>query len=101
MPEGDSVRRASHALTALVGERIVASAPHPRGSHVARAIDGRVLEGVDPVGKNLLLRFEGDLLVHSHLGMRGRWSLVPRRELLLPRTWLDQVEALTGPLERR
>jgi len=27
-----------------VGERVEASAPHPRGSGVARAIDGRVLE---------------------------------------------------------
>ena len=51
-----------------MGERVEASSPNPRGqvTNVARAIDGRVLEAVDAVGKNLLLRFEGDVTVRSH-----------------------------------
>jgi len=57
MPEGDTVHRAAAALRVLAGERIEAESPHPRGeaTGVARAVDGRRLESVDAVGKNLLL----------------------------------------------
>lgn len=87
MPEGDSIRRAARALAALVGEIIAASAPHPRGSLVARAVDGRMLEAVDAIGKNLLLRFDG-VVVHSHLGMKGRWRVVPAGTPLHGLPWL-------------
>jgi len=77
MPEGDSLHRAAARLRVLVGERLEAESPHPRGAAtgVARAVDGRVLEAVDAVGKNLLLRFEGGLVVRSHLRMSGRWRV--------------------------
>ena len=88
MPEGDSIRRAAGRLGALAGSRVEASAPHPRGTAVARAVDGRVLEAVEPRGKNLLLRFEGGIVVHSHLGMTGRWRVVPSGTPLSGRPWL-------------
>jgi endonuclease-8 len=44
---------------------------------VAAAVDGRVLEGVEAVGKHLLLRFEGGIVVRSHLRMSGRWRVEP------------------------
>jgi endonuclease VIII len=88
VPEGDSVRRAAAALSRLAGERIEATAPHPRGATVAGAIDGRVLETVEPVGKNLLLHFDGGLVVHSHLGMVGRWRVVPVGAAAHGRPWL-------------
>ena len=61
VPEGDSLHRAARRLQVLVGERIEAESPNPRGqvTGVARAVDGRRLESVDAVGKHLLLRFEG------------------------------------------
>ena len=34
--------------------------------------------GVEAVGKNLLLRFEGGVVLRSHLRMRGRWRVGPR-----------------------
>lgn len=37
-------------------------------------LDGRALDGVEALGKHLLLRF-GDLVLHSHLGMSGSWHL--------------------------
>ena len=79
MPEGDTVHRAAGALGLLAGDRIEAESPHPRGAltGVARAIDGRLLESVEAVGKNLLLRFEGGLTVRSHLRMSGRWRVQP------------------------
>ncbi len=45
---------------------------------VAERLDGRRLIRVEAVGKNLLLRFEGGLVLRSHLRMRGRWQLLQR-----------------------
>jgi endonuclease VIII len=77
VPEGDSLHRIAGRLQVLVGERVEAESPNPRGlaSGVARAVDGRVLERVEAVGKNLLLRFEGGVVVRSHLRMSGRWRV--------------------------
>ena len=77
MPEGDSLRRAAHRLQALVGERVAVEAPHPRAAvkGVAERLDGRRLLAVEAAGKNLLLRFEGDVVLRSHLRMRGRWQV--------------------------
>lgn len=91
MPEGDILHRASRALQPLVGERIEAESPHPRGAltGVARRVDGRVLESAEAVGKNLLLRFEGGVTVRSHLRMSGKWRVVPRGSALgALRPWL-------------
>jgi endonuclease-8 len=43
---------------------------------------------VEPVGKNLLLRFDGDVVVHSHLGMKGRWRVVRTGTALRGLPWL-------------
>ena len=82
MPEGDSLHRIAVGLRVLVGERLEAESPNPRGraTGVARAVDGRLLEAVDAFGKNLLLRFEGDVVVRSHLGMNGRWRVRRRTD---------------------
>ena len=79
MPEGDTVHRLAVRLQVLVGERVQAQSPHPRGlaTGVARAVDGRLLEAVDAVGKHLLLRFEEGVVVRSHLRMSGRWRIAP------------------------
>ena len=92
MPEGDSIHRAAARLSILVGDRIEAESPHPQGlaTGVARAVDGRQLEGVEAVGKNLLLRFEGGVVLRSHLRMSGRWRVDPRgaRARRVGRPWL-------------
>src|SRR5215471_8964269 len=77
MPEGDSLHRAAIRLQPLVGHRVSASSPNPRGlaTGVARVVDGRVLESVEAIGKHLLLRFEGGVTVRSHLRMTGRWRI--------------------------
>ena len=90
MPEGDSLHRAAARLQPLVGQRISASSPHPRGqlTGVAAAVDGRLLESVEAVGKNLLLRFEGGVVVRSHLRMNGRWRVGAAEERRAGRPWL-------------
>lgn len=90
MPEGDALHRAAARLQPLVGQRIEAESPHPQGAAtgVARVVDGRVLEGVEAVGKHLLLRFEGGVVLRSHLRMSGRWRVGPRGGELRGRPWL-------------
>ncbi len=80
MPEGDSLHRAARRLQVLVGERVAVETPHPRASaeRLAERLDGRRLESVEAVGKNLLLSFEGGLVLRSHLRMRGRWQVRAR-----------------------
>jgi endonuclease-8 len=82
VPEGDSLHRAARRLQPLVGQRIEAESPHPRAQaeRVAERVDGRRLESVEAIGKNLLLRFEGGVVLRSHLRISGRWTLRPRGE---------------------
>jgi endonuclease VIII len=90
MPEGDAVHRAAQRLQVLVGERVEAESPHPRAqaTGVAPRIDGKRLEGVEAVGKNLFLRFEGGVTVRSHLRMSGRWRVELRGGARTGRPWL-------------
>jgi endonuclease VIII len=90
MPEGDSLRRAAARLQPLVGESIEVETPHPRAAakRIAERLDGKRLVAVDAVGKNLLLRFEGGLVLRSHLRMTGRWRLEPRGARRVGRPWL-------------
>jgi endonuclease-8 len=90
MPEGDALHRAARVLQALVGERVEVETPHPRAAAtgIAPRLDGRRLEGVEAAGKNLLLRFEGGLLLRSHLRMSGRWRVEPRGRARTGRPWL-------------
>jgi endonuclease VIII len=90
VPEGDALHRIAARLQPLVGDRIAAESPHPRGqaTGVARAIDGRVLESVEAVGKHLLLRFEGGVVLRSHLRMSGRWRLEQPRSTRRGLPWL-------------
>ena len=78
MAEGDTILRVARRLQdALAGSTIAARAPGPRrpaGLPIAE-IDARRLERVESRGKHLLLHFEGGAILHSHLGMRGSWSL--------------------------
>jgi endonuclease-8 len=90
MPEGDALHRAAHRLQPLVGERLEVEAQHPRArvKGIAERIDGRRLESVEAHGKNLLLRFEGGVVLRSHLRLSGRWSLRPRGEERRGTPWL-------------
>jgi endonuclease VIII len=90
MPEGDSLHRAARRLQVLVGERVAVETPHPRAAaeRVAERLDGRRLESVEAVGKNLLLSFEGGLVLRSHLRMSGRWQMVERGRPRQGTPWL-------------
>ena len=90
MPEGDALHRAARRLQPLVGETLEVETPHPRAAAtgVADRLDGRRLDGVEAVGKNLLLRFEGGLVLRSHLRMNGRWTIRDRGAETRGHPWL-------------
>jgi endonuclease-8 len=101
VPEGDALHRAALRLQPLVGQRLEVESPNPRAqsTQVAPRVDGRVLESVEAVGKNLLLRFEGGVVVRSHLRMTGRWRIEPRGKQRRGLPWLVlRGETLEGVL---
>jgi endonuclease-8 len=77
--EGDTILRLARRFEqTIVGERVAATAPNPRGRAAGiERLDGRTLAGVEARGKHFLLDF-GELSLHSHLGMNGGWHLYPR-----------------------
>jgi endonuclease-8 len=79
VPEGDTVHRAARAFQVLVGQRVEVETPHPQAQAAvdAKLLDGRRLESVAAVGKNLVLRFEGGIVLRSHLRLTGRWQVRP------------------------
>jgi len=77
VPEGDSLRAIAGRMQPLVGDVVSVEAVHPRAQllRVAERLDGRELVSVEAHGKNLILRFQPDLVLVSHLMMRGRWRV--------------------------
>jgi endonuclease VIII len=90
VPEGDALARAARRLQVLVGERVEVETPHPRAAvkQLAPRLDGRRLEAVEAAGKNLLLRFEGGVVLRSHLRMSGRWRVQARGSRVFGLPWL-------------
>ena len=84
MPEGDTIHHAAlrvgGVLTGHVPDSI--ETPHPRfgRDRWPERLAGRRVEAVEAVGKHLLLRFEGGLVIHSHLRMTGMWRVLRRGE---------------------
>ena len=80
MAEGDTIHRVARRFdAALVGSPVAVRTPGPRRpeGRAVSEIEDRVLRSAEARGKHLLLDFEGELVLHSHLGMRGAWHLHP------------------------
>lgn len=77
MPEGDALHRAAERIRVLEGEVVSVETPHPRAAvlRLAERLDGLRVQRVRATGKNLLVEFEGGLILRSHLRMRGRWRV--------------------------
>ena len=71
MPEGDTLWRTAAALRPRILEHTVRRAWPPPLARLA----GRRVLAVDAAGKHLLMRFEGDLTLHSHMRMTGSWHV--------------------------
>jgi endonuclease VIII len=90
VPEGDTLHRAAARLQPLVGETLEVVAVHPRAqaADVAPTLDGRRLESVEAVGKNLVFCFERGVVLRSHLRMTGKWSVRPSGTVPTGTPWL-------------
>jgi endonuclease VIII len=111
MPEGDTIawhaRRMRPVLEGYVPEEI--ATPHPRfgRDRWPERLGGRGVTRIDTHGKHLFLRFEGDLVIHSHLRMTGTWGVYgngrrwgrsrSRAWLILRRGGVDVVQ-FDGPV---
>jgi endonuclease VIII len=79
MPEGDTIAHAASRIRPVLQGRVPdqISTPHPRHSRQRwpERLAGQTVRSVDTHGKHLFLRFEGGLVLHSHLGMTGAWGV--------------------------
>ncbi|MCE4025103.1 Fpg/Nei family DNA glycosylase [Microbacterium sp. Au-Mic1] len=75
MPEGHSVHRIARQFARnFVGKPVSASSPQGRFAEGAALLDGRAVERVQAVGKQMFLETEGDLWLRVHLGLYGAWD---------------------------
>lgn len=111
MPEGDTIHYAAHRIRPIlegaVPDEILT--PHPRfaADRWPQRLADRAVSAVEAHGKHLFLRFEGDLVIHSHLRMTGswgtyrqgeRWRRSPRRAWLVLRARGHEVVEFDGPV---
>ena len=79
MPEGDTIAYAANRMRPVLEGRVPDEIVTPQPRHALDRwpdrLAGRAVTQVDTHGKHLFLRFEGDLVLHSHLGMVGAWGV--------------------------
>ncbi|HUH08338.1 MAG TPA: DNA-formamidopyrimidine glycosylase family protein, partial [Egibacteraceae bacterium] len=72
MPEGHTIHGLARAHRAVFAGRVVRlQSPQGRFAAGAAELDGRVLKDVQAYGKHLFHRWEGDAVLHIHLGLIG------------------------------
>jgi endonuclease-8 len=111
VPEGDTIHHAANRIRPVLAGRVPdeIATPHPRfaADRWPERLGGRAVEDVCAHGKHLFLRFEGDLVLHSHLRMTGAWSVRetgrrwarhPRRAWLVLRAGGHDVVQFDGPV---
>lgn len=111
MPEGDTIHHAARRIHAALAGRVPDEilTPHPRhgADRWPVRLAGRSVRGAEARGKHLLIRFDGDLALHSHLRMSGSWGVYGRRQRwhrAARRAWLViragewEVVQFDGPL---
>jgi endonuclease-8 len=111
MPEGDTILRAARRIRPVLEGAVPDEIRTPQPRHAVdrwpQRLAGRRVTAVDPYGKHLFVRFEGDLTLHSHLRMTGwwavypdgaRWRRSPRRAWLVLRARGKEVVEFDGPL---
>jgi endonuclease-8 len=108
VPEGDTIHHAANRIRPVLEGHVPdeLATPHPRFARDRwpERLAGQAVTGVDAYGKHLFLRFEGGLVIHSHLRMTGQWRVRDAAERRPPRTWLmlrredRQVLQINGPV---
>jgi len=111
MPEGDTIHHAANRIRPVLAGRVPEQIVTPQRRHERdrwpERLAGRAVEAVEARGKHLLVRFDGDLVLHSHLRMTGAWdvhAVGERWRRARSRAWLvlraggQEVVQFDGPL---
>ncbi len=76
MPEGHVLHRAARLQgRRFRGKTVRATSPQGRFAAGAAVLDGQTVSGIDALGKHLFYRFEGDDVLHVHLGLFGKFRV--------------------------
>lgn len=79
MPEGDTVHRVARVLSGeLVGRTVDRLELRDRGA--LPELSGARVEGVEALGKHMLVHLSGGWSLRIHLGMKGRWRRLHARQ---------------------
>ena len=87
MPEGDTIAWAANRIRPVLEGRVPDQIASPRNQRWTARLAGQAVTRVDTRGKHLFLHFDGELVLHSHLGMVGSW-LVRQEFRPSRRAWL-------------
>jgi endonuclease-8 len=108
VPEGDTIHYAANRIRPVLEGFVpdVIETPHPRfgRDRWPERLAGRAVTSVDAHGKHLFLRFEGGLVIHSHLRMTGKWRVRDVGWQRPRNTWLaiaragKEVAQINGPV---
>ena len=111
MPEGDTIHHAANRIRPVLQGRVPDEIRTPQRRHQPdrwpARLAGRAVEHVEARGKHLLLHFEDDWVLHSHLRMSGSWDVHPvgrrwrksaRRAWLVLRAGAGEVVQFDGPV---
>jgi endonuclease VIII len=111
VPEGDTIHYAANRIRPVleghVPDEILTPHPRFRRDRWPERLAGRAVRRVEARGKHLLIRFEGNLTIHSHLRMTGSWQVTPlgaqwrrspRRAWLVMRRGDREVVQFDGPV---
>jgi endonuclease-8 len=78
MPEGHKTHfLAQQHSRSLSGQSLQVTSPQGRFRGEARKVNGKTLDRCEAVGKHLFYHFEGERIVHVHLGRYGKFRLHP------------------------
>ncbi|MCW2761957.1 MAG: glycosylase [Marmoricola sp.] len=78
MPEGHTLRRLANELSdAFAGGPVRVSSPQGRFAADAALLDGQPVLGADSAGKHLFVEFPGERFIHIHLGLIGKFDVLP------------------------
>lgn len=111
MPEGDTIHYAANRIRPVLEGHVPDEirTPHRRFARDRwpERLAGRSVRRVEARGKHLMIRFEGNLTIHSHLRMTGSWQVAPvgaqwrrhpRRAWLVLRRGDREVVQFDGPV---
>lgn len=87
MPEGDTIAYAANRIRPVLEGRVPDSILAPREPKWPERLGGREVKSVATHGKHLFLNFAGGLVMHSHLGMVGSWTVLAH-DRIGRRAWL-------------